>query len=228
MSKEEMSEVEQALQNKVVNMEQNQAALVKQNEELYATITKMQQGKMIFSKMLAVKEDIGSVGKDQTNSFQGFKFRGIDQFINHLHPILNKHGVGISTKVLQQSEEYKEGKNGKMSKNVRIIMGYTFFAEDGSSVECQMPAEGIDTSDKATNKALSAALKYCLIQTFCVPTEDMAIPDSESVQLSGDEIGAGAKKKAPKKKAEPKKEAAKSSFRKKKAAAPVEDEEDDD
>ena len=84
-----------------------------------------------------------------------------------------------------------------MSKNVRLVMEYTFFAEDGSTVSCQMPSEGVDTSDKATNKALSAALKYCLIQTFCVPTEDMAEADLDNTQIDGNEVKSSAKKAAP-------------------------------
>ena len=63
-------------------------------------------------------------------------------------------------------------------------MKYHFYAEDGSSVIVgPVPAEGIDSSDKATNKALSAALKYMLIQTFSIPTEDMTDSDSEHVPL---------------------------------------------
>ena len=32
--------------------------------------------------------------------------------------------------------------------------------------------EAMDTGDKATNKAMSAAMKYALLQTFCIPTEE--------------------------------------------------------
>ena len=63
-------------------------------------------------------------------------------------------------------------------------MEYDFFAEDGSKVTVgPIPAEGLDSGDKATNKALSAALKYALIQTFSVPTEDMAEADLESPEI---------------------------------------------
>src|SRR5258708_1665260 len=48
---------------------------------------------LIFRKMNAVMKDIKSVSKDQTNSAQGFKFRGIDQFVNALYPALTRHGV---------------------------------------------------------------------------------------------------------------------------------------
>lgn len=188
-----MSEME----TQIENLRNNQQALINENNQLRTALQTSKSAKgLIFSKLLAVKQDIGSIGKDQKNTHQGFKFRGIDQFVNALHPILNKHGVGITTKVLQNSEEYKESSNGKISKNVRLVMEYTFFAEDGSTLSCQMPSEGVDTSDKATNKALSAALKYCLIQTLCVPTEDMAEQDGDSTQIDGTEVTASVPKKA--------------------------------
>jgi hypothetical protein len=140
---------------------------------------------LIFKKMAAVMRDIGSVGKDQKNTAQGFKFRGIDQFVNSLHPALVKHEVFMAPRCVSEEHELKEvtrgsGKQG-VDKHVTILMEYDFFAEDGSKVTIgPIPAEGLDSGDKATNKALSAALKYALIQTFSVPTEDMAEADLES------------------------------------------------
>ena len=191
-----MSEVD--LEQTIANMTQNQEGLVKENNNLRGIITDLQAGKnipLIYSKMLAVKKDIGSVGKDQKNTGQGWKFRGIDQFVNALHPILNKHGVGILPMVVQHSEPkfITNEKTGKTSKQTQITMKYTFFAEDGSTVDVIMPAEGVDPGDKGTNKAMSAALKYCLIQTFCVPTQDMAEADNENATIDGDFV-ASAKK----------------------------------
>lgn len=140
---------------------------------------------LIFKKMAEVMKDIGPVGKDQKNTAQGFKFRGIDQFVNSLHPALVKHGVFMAPRCVSEQHELKEvtrgsGKAG-VDKHVTIMMEYDFFAEDGSKVTIgPIPAEGLDSGDKATNKALSAALKYALIQTFSVPTEDMAEADLES------------------------------------------------
>lgn len=142
---------------------------------------------LIYTKMNAVMKDIGAIGKDQKNTVQGFKFRGIDQFVNALHPALTRHGVFMTTEVLSFADKLQEvtrssGKAG-IDKHVSITMKYTFHAEDGSSVSSSVPAEGLDSGDKATNKALSAALKYALIQTFSVPTEDMAEADLESPEL---------------------------------------------
>jgi hypothetical protein len=139
---------------------------------------------MIFKKMVEVAKDIGAIGKDQKNAAQGFKFRGIDQFVNALYPALTKNGVFMTTEVVAENHELKEverssGKKG-VDKHVHLTMKYTFWAEDGSSVSSTIASEGLDSGDKATNKALSAALKYALIQTFSIPTEDMEEADRES------------------------------------------------
>jgi hypothetical protein len=144
---------------------------------------------LIYKKMTEIMKDIGPVSKDQKNTAQGFKFRGIDQFVNSLHPALVKHGVFMAPRLVKEEHEIREvvrgsGKTGA-DKHVSIQMEYDFFAEDGSKVTIgPIPAEGLDSGDKATNKALSAALKYALIQTFSIPTEDMAEADLESPEIN--------------------------------------------
>lgn len=143
---------------------------------------------LIYGKMSAVMKEIGFVGKDQKNAAQGFKFRGIDQFVNALYPALVKHGVFIAPREVRHASVIKDvvrssGKAG-LDKHVEISMEYDFFAEDGSKVTIgPIPGEGLDSGDKATTKALSAALKYALIQAFCVPTQDMSESDLESPEI---------------------------------------------
>jgi hypothetical protein len=143
---------------------------------------------LIYKKMSEVMRDIKYIAKDQKNQAQGFKFRGIDNFVNTLYPALVKHGVFMTPRCAYASEVLKDvvrgsGKPG-VDKHVSIRMEYDFYAEDGSKVTVgPIPAEGLDSGDKATNKALSAALKYALIQTFSVPTEDMAEADLESPEI---------------------------------------------
>ena len=144
---------------------------------------------LIYKKMSEVMAEIGYVGKDQKNTSQGFKFRGIDQFVNTLYPALLKAKVFMIPRCKSEAHEIREVErsNGKKGydKHVTILMEYDFFAEDGSKVTVgPLPAEGLDSGDKATNKALSAALKYALIQTFSVPTEDMEEGDSTSPEIS--------------------------------------------
>lgn len=185
---------------------------------------------LIYKKMSEVMKDIGVVTKDQKNSAQGFKFRGIDQFVNALYPALLNNGVFMSPRTTSYSQELREvtrsnGKNG-VDKHVALMVEYDFYAEDGSKVTIgPIAAEGLDSGDKATNKALSAALKYALIQTFSIPTEDMAEAD-----LDTPEIGTTAPKKFGGSKLSPEKEEVKqeakpaSRFTK---TAPVKEEEAD-
>ena len=159
---------------------------------------------IIYRKMSEVMREIGAVTKDQKNQAQGFKFRGIDQFVNALYPALTRHGVFMAPRALRHDQEIKEvvRSNGKagVDKHVAIMMEYTFYAEDGSNVTVgPIPAEGLDSGDKATNKALSAALKYALIQTFSIPTEDMAEADLESPEMGAAtaKVSAPAEQSAP-------------------------------
>ena len=41
----------------------------------------------------------------------------------------------------------------------------------------------MDSGDKATNKAMAIAFKYACFQIFCIPTEEMKDPDSDSHQI---------------------------------------------
>jgi hypothetical protein len=53
-----------------------------------------------------------------------------------------------------------------------LTIKFTFYTTDGSSVSAVGIGHALDTSDKATNKAQSSALKYALMQTFLIPTEE--------------------------------------------------------
>jgi len=158
-------------------------------------------GGVIYKQMMAVMKDIGSVSKGQKNEAQGFKFRGVDQFINALNPALLKNGVIMVPKLVTKGSQTRDLGNGKSESHVHLEMTYTFYAEDGSNlVVGPIPSEGLDRGDKATNKALSAALKYALIQTFSITTEDVVDGDSESLEITsptgnnvkGNGIGNGA------------------------------------
>ena len=56
----------------------------------------------IYQAMAEVMKDIDAVGKNQKNQQQGFKFRGIDDVYNAVHPILAKHGVFTVPTVLNE------------------------------------------------------------------------------------------------------------------------------
>ena len=133
----------------------------------------------IFEAINKTMEDVGAIGKTSKNQQQGFMFRGIDAVMNALNPAMIKNGIFVVPQVLEQTrEERQTSKGGTLIYSVCRIK-YTFYAQDGSSVEAVVVGEGMDSGDKATNKAMSIAFKYACFQVFCIPTEEMKDPDEE-------------------------------------------------
>jgi hypothetical protein len=139
---------------------------------------------LIFQKMAAIQQDIDAIGKNQKNAGQGFMFRGVDAVYNALHPILSKHEVFTTSEIITALREDKITKSGSPLIYSIIDIKFTFWAVDGSNVSTQARGEGMDSGDKASNKAMAVAHKYALTQTFTIPYEGMADPDSETHQLA--------------------------------------------
>lgn len=139
---------------------------------------------LIYSKIADVMADIGAIGKDSRNNTQNFMYRGIDAVMNALNPALTKHKVFVVPEVLEQSREERVNSKGTTLIYSIMRIKYRFFAEDGSFVETTVVGEGMDTGDKASNKAMSVAFKYACFQTFCIPTEEMVDPDSECHEVA--------------------------------------------
>lgn len=135
----------------------------------------------IYEAIVAVMEDIGAIEKEKRNVTQGFMYRGVDDVMNALNPALIKHRLFIVPEVLEQHRERRTtGKGGELIYSICKVR-YTFFASDGSHVEAVVIGEGMDSGDKASNKALAIAFKYACFQVFCIPTEEMQEPDARPV-----------------------------------------------
>lgn len=138
----------------------------------------------IYQSITKIMEEVPSIGKTQKNKTQGFMYRGIDDVMNALQPLLAKNKVFIVPEILEQMrEERTTSKGGNLIYSICKIK-YKFYAEDGSSVEAITIGEGMDSGDKATNKAMAIAMKYALFQVFCIPTDEMKDPDSETPEQS--------------------------------------------
>jgi len=138
----------------------------------------------IFTAISNVMREVGVVGKDSKNTSQGFKYRGIDAVMNALNPALINNKVFVVPTVLEQTREERINSKGTTLIYSVCKIKFTFYAEDGSFVEAITIGEGMDSGDKATNKAMSIAFKYACFQVFCIPTEElMDDPDKECHQV---------------------------------------------
>lgn len=141
---------------------------------------------MIYEAIAAVMADVGAVGKTSKNTQQGFMFRGIDAVMNALNPAMVKHRIFVVPEILEQTREERQSSRGAALIYSICKIKYTFYADDGSSVSAVVIGEGMDSGDKATNKAMSIAFRYACFQVFCIPTEEMrdADPDRESPEVA--------------------------------------------
>lgn len=140
----------------------------------------MAEKKNIFETINAVMEEIGAVGKNSRNEKQKYMYRGVDDVMNALNPAFIKHKLFMVPEVVSQKREERQTANEKNLIYSVLSVKYTFYAEDGSSIYTIVPGEGMDSGDKASNKAMSAAFKYACFQIFCIPTEEMQDPDAET------------------------------------------------
>lgn len=112
------------------------------------------------------------LGKTRNNAQQGYAFRGIDDVLNALAPLLAKHRLVILPRVLARTVTERASRNGGVLFCVVVEVAFEFVsAADGSRHTVVTYGEAMDSADKATNKAMSAAYKYAALQTFCIPTE---------------------------------------------------------
>lgn len=140
---------------------------------------------MIFAKMANIMQEINAIVKDKTNTQQNYSFRGIDDVYNALNPLFKKHRIFITTKLISSKREDRVSKGGGSLIFTILEIENTFWAEDGSSVTSTSQGEAMDSADKGSNKAMSAAQKYSLIQTFAIPTKDGS-PDTDKDEVLND------------------------------------------
>jgi len=140
---------------------------------------------LIYEKIPAIMKEIKAIGKDRKNEAQRYSFRGVDDVYNEAHDIFAKHKVFTVPTVIDSHHEERKSKSGGTLIYRIYTIKYTFYAEDGSFIEATVMGEGMDTGDKAGNKAMSVAHKYALLQVLLIPTDEPKDPENESHQLNG-------------------------------------------
>lgn len=134
----------------------------------------------VYTAIAAVSAELSRIGipKDRDNKAQGFKFRGIDDIIYYLSPLLPANGLIIIPRHVSRSVEERSTKNGGLMFFATVHAEFDFVSSmDGSKHTASMFGEGADTGDKATAKAASVAYKNVCIQVFCIPVE--GTPDAD-------------------------------------------------
>ena len=131
----------------------------------------------------AAKEGIS---KNRKNSQQGYNFRGIDDVYNALAPFLSEAKLCILPRVLSRQVTERETKSGNALFYVVLEVEFDLVSGvDASKHTVRVIGEAMDSADKATNKAMSAAYKYACMEVFCIPTEGDNDADGTTHEVKG-------------------------------------------
>ena len=129
----------------------------------------------VYAKIAAVQSELAKVGISKSRRNQqgsGYNFRGIDEVYNTLSPIMAEQGLCILPRILGRTLVERSAKSGGTLFYVVVEAEFDFVsADDGSTHTVRTFGEAMDSGDKATNKAMSAAYKYAALMTFAIPTE---------------------------------------------------------
>ena len=141
----------------------------------------------VYSAINAVAAELARAGipKSQTNKEDQYQYRRIDDVYNRLSPLLATHKLCILPRVLERVTTDRNGINGELLINVSVKAAFDLVSvEDGSTHVIEAFGEALDGGDKATSKAMTAAYKYALFQTFCIPVSGAEDADAFTHKIS--------------------------------------------
>lgn len=140
----------------------------------------------IYAAMSNIQKELAKQGisKDRKNTMQNYSFRSIDDIYKHISPLMAEHGVIMQHSVISQEQSSFTNAKQTLMFHTIVTVEYTYISvSDGSSMQTRCIGEAMDSSDKSTNKAISAAFKYNALNTFCIPVEGMEDADAETPEV---------------------------------------------
>ena len=127
----------------------------------------------IQTALLGAMRDIAKIGIAKTKKADTggakYNFRGIDEAMNEMSPILVNNGITVTPRYSDLTIQERAKDGGKFMRFVTVKGSFTFGADDGTSVVAEAYGEAMDSGDKATIKAQSVAFRTVLFQQFIVP-----------------------------------------------------------
>ena len=146
----------------------------------------------VYKAIAAVQGELAKVGiaKDRRNTQgSGYNFRGIDDVYAALSPLLAKHGLVVIPRLIEREQVERASQRGGALFYTTVKAEFDFVAvEDGSKHTAATYGEAMDSGDKSTNKAMSAAYKYAAFMTFAIPTEGDNDADGSTHEVAPDRI----------------------------------------
>ena len=137
----------------------------------------------IYAAINAVSAELAKAGIDKrhVNAVDDYKYRSIDDLLDRLAPLLAKHRMCVLPRALERTVLERRDDGQHLLFHACLHVAFTLTSvDDGSSHVVEAYGEALDASDKATAKAMTAAYKSAMIQTFCIPLSGSQDPDPVS------------------------------------------------
>lgn len=141
----------------------------------------------VYAAINAITAELAKNGiaKSRTNEVDEYKYRSIDDVLDRLSPLLAKHRLCVLPRALERSVTDRADEQNRLLLHVALRVAFNLTSVDDGSSHCvEAYGEALDSGDKATAKAMSAAYKTAMIQTFCIPVCGAEDADRTSHRLT--------------------------------------------
>jgi len=132
--------------------------------------------KTLVQHMAEVMKEVGYVQKDATNDFQKYTYASAQAVFDKVRSSLSERGIAVCGDVELVASEIVGSKDKHL-----VVAKHTIMFTDGTDqISVSALGEGIDAGDKASMKANTAGVKYCLAKAFLISWGDDPEADSTS------------------------------------------------
>ena len=123
------------------------------------------ENKNIYQRLLDVMKEVKGVNKGSAKVNNQYAFVSHDAVARLLHDPLINNGIMMTSSVVDVQQD-----GNRTSIMLEVL--YTNVDKPEDRIKVLFPGYGIDNQDKGIGKAISYAMKYCLLKTFCLETGD--------------------------------------------------------
>jgi hypothetical protein len=132
------------------------------------------------AKLAYIQTHIRNVEKTGVNQHHGYNYFQEHGLMDLLRPMLRELRCAL---VASPGEAWeRDGNRITIQGTLRFIDTEAAPDSPDREIRAQFVNEGVDTQDKATNKALTGWMKYALQKFFAVPTQEVADADHSDVK----------------------------------------------
>jgi len=151
----------------------------------------------LYKRMAQAYGKIEPLAKNGHNNFHNYAYVRDADVVDLVRRVLAEVGLALFTSVRAVNRTELATRSG--APKYRTVVHFVFTladAETGATLASDWVAEADDQEDKGLNKAATAALKYFLLKTFMIPSDDAEDPDGAGQRRQAQAQAGGQRRQA--------------------------------